>query len=354
MNNIKYYYNYKKRIKQIFYPPLSGSKNKIEHLNKLIGHDNIRYYSFARHALLEGLKCIDLRKDDSILIPSFICRDLLSSINSIGAEIKFYDVDKNLYPVLDHDQLPKAKVIIVVNYFGFPQNLDNYIKYCKRNKAILIEDNAELMGGVVNGRRCGSFGDCSILSFYANKQITTGEGGAILTDSEEVFEKVKYYRNLCFKERRFIHDDIGHNFRMTNMQAALGLSQLGRMTEILKKRQEIADIYYHYLQNLEQLVLPLKSYNGNRNVFWVFGILLNKQRNDGAINQLARFGVGARPFFSQLSQQGALHKDNSKSNYYHNSRLLSTHGLYLPSGLGTSLYNIEISAIRAKKVLTEL
>ena len=210
------------------------------------------------------------------------------------------------------------------------------------------------MGGVVNGRRCGSFGDCSILSFYANKQITTGEGGAILTDSEEVFEKVKYYRNLCFKERRFIHDDIGHNFRMTNMQAALGLSQLGRMTEILKKRQEIADIYYHYLQNLEQLVLPLKSYNGNRNVFWVFGILLNKQRNDGAINQLARFGVGARPFFSQLSQQGALHKDNSKSNYYHNSRLLSTHGLYLPSGLGTSLYNIEISAIRAKKVLTEL
>ena len=184
MNNIEYYYNYKKRIEQIFYPPLSGSKNKIEHLNKLIGHDNIRYYSYARHALLEGLKCINLRKDDSILIPSFICRDLLSSINSIGAEIKFYDVDKNLYPVLDHDKLPKAKAILAVNYFGFPQNLDNYLKYCKRNKAILIEDNAHgFLSSDQNGIFLGTRGDIGIFSI--RKTLPVFNGAALTVNNKK-------------------------------------------------------------------------------------------------------------------------------------------------------------------------
>jgi len=297
-------------------------------------------------------------EEDEVIIPDHTIVSCAYPIIKKGASPIFVDSDlKNwnidINAVMDSIN-EKTKAIIVPHLYGLPVDLKELESHCSSKKIILIEDNAELMGGEVNGRRCGSFGDCSILSFYANKQITTGEGGAILTDSEEIYEKAKYYRNLCFKERRFLHDDIGHNYRMTNMQAALGLCQLGRMTEILKKRQEIADIYYHYLQNLDHVVLPLKSYNGNNNIFWVFGILLNEQKNDVIIKHLAEFGVGARPFFSQLSKQDALRKQYSQNNDFFNSSILSNYGLYLPSGLGTSLHNIELSAIRAKKILTEL
>ena len=162
----------------------------------------------------------------------------------------------------------KTKALLIPHIYGLPVDMKHIENICKKYDLKLIEDAAEMIGQTCHDLKCGSFGDLSTFSFYANKHITTGEGGMITTDSEEIYEKCKLLRNLCFQaNKRFIHEEIGWNYRMTNIQAALGLGQLERLDEIIIRKREIGKLYNQKLDLLKEffLLTPaiLNGWHGN-------------------------------------------------------------------------------------------
>jgi perosamine synthetase len=197
----------------------------------------------------------------------------------------------------------------------------------------------------------------STLSFYANKHITTGEGGMILTDDEDIYNKAKSLRNLCFDDsRRFYHLDLGYNARMTNLQAAVGLAQFENLDINLKRKREIGYKYLEGLKNIKGIRLPLDKTCFAENVFWVFGIVLegeNQKKYFDIINSLKNEGIGTRPFFWPLHLQPVLKKYNINTN---NISLpiceeLGSYGFYIPSGLKISNSQIEYVIKAITKIL---
>lgn len=181
--------DYHKRINQVYAPPTKRWRTRWE-LSDCVGHDNIRYFSYARHALVAGLRCIGVEEGDKILLPSFICRDLLSSIHAVNAVPIYYDVDKKLELSQKPDDLPNCKAIIAVNYFGFPQKLNSFKKYCIRTDAVLIEDNAHgLFGRDEDGSLLGCRGDIGIFSL--RKTISTPNGAALVVTNSKYTSKLE-------------------------------------------------------------------------------------------------------------------------------------------------------------------
>ena len=179
--------------------------------------------------------------------------------------------------------------------------MDKIIKICKKNNLYLIEDAAEVIGLKYKNNYCGSFGDLSTFSFYANKQLTTGEGGMISTNNFKLYNKCKALRNLCFgKKHRFNHEDIGWNYRMTNIQAALGINQLKRLNSVVKRKMYIGNYYYKRLSQNNNLYMTPPSISYSKNIYWIVGILIKNKKMLASqiIKKLANLGIGARPFSS--------------------------------------------------------
>ena len=210
----------------------------------------------------------------------------------------------------------------------------------------VIEDAAEAHGAEYlskshtkhpTWRRCGSFGTLSCFSFYANKVITTGEGGMVLTDDPKLAEKVRSLRNLCFQhERRFYHEEMGFNFRLTNMQAALGVGQLERMDHIVAKKRWIGQEYTRRLKDIEILQLPIEK-PWARSVYWMYGVVLREETGMDAnwlAQRLRERGVDTRPFFLGMHEQPVFHRQGLFLNeHYPVAERIGRQGLYLPSGL---------------------
>lgn len=232
----------------------------------------------------------------------------------------------------------KTKAIMVVHLYGLPVDMDPVIELASRYNLKIIEDAAEMHGQTYKGSPCGSFGDVSTFSFYPNKLITTGEGGMIVTDSIKIADHCRSLRNLCFQpQKRFIHDEIGFNFRMTSLQAALGLAQLERIDEFITIKRRTGKRYTELLSDISGLQLPLPDTSYADNIYWVFGIVLKEEvqiDSEQAISLLARMGVGARPFFwclheQPIFKQKGLFVDES----YPVAERLARRGFYVPSGL---------------------
>ena len=328
--------------------------NKFEkEFSKLVNRKYSTTVSNGTGALEIAVKALGIKKGDEVLIPNFTiisnalavikqqATPVLVDCNLENWNIKIEDIKKKI--------TKKTKAIIITHIYSFPNDMDKIIKICKKNKIFIIEDAAEVLGLTYKNKKCGSFGDISTFSFYANKQITTGEGGMISTNSELLYKKCNSLKNLCFgKINRFNHDDIGWNYRMTNIQAALGLSQLRNIKNIVKKKIEIGKRYYKAL-NLNkniQMLPPSNSYS--KNIYWVVGILIkNKKINiKNVVNKLLSFGIQTRPFFWPMNEQNIFKKlkiFSNKNNKYPNSKYLSRNGLYLPSYL--KLENKEIDYI---------
>ncbi|MBI4244962.1 MAG: DegT/DnrJ/EryC1/StrS family aminotransferase [Planctomycetes bacterium] len=191
--------NYKRRIQQIYLPPCG---NKYWRFEDIIGHNNIRYFSFGRHALAEGLIASDICKGDKVLIPGFICRDLLSAINSIGSVPIYYEVGKDLNISTAPEDLPDAKAILAVNYFGFAQNLSPFREYCNRTGAILIEDNAHgLFSKDEDGRLLGTRGDIGIFSL--RKTVPIPDGAALVVNNPDIAYNLKPQLPFNSKHKAF-------------------------------------------------------------------------------------------------------------------------------------------------------
>jgi perosamine synthetase len=250
---------------------------------------------------------------------------------------------------------PRTKAIMVVHIYGLPVDMDPVLDICHRHGLKLIEDAAEMIGQTYRGKPCGSFGDVSTLSFYPNKHITTGEGGMILTNDVALADNYRELRNLCFKPpRRFVHERLGWNLRMTNLQAALGVAQLERLDEFLTKKRWIGSLYTELLKDLPGIQLPLAKTDFANNIYWVYGLVIDESLGnaEGMMTSLTKQGIGTRPFFFPMHEQPVLRaKGLFNGASFPNAERLYRQGFYLPSGLSMSEAQIVKVAQQLRKIV---
>ena len=330
--------------------------------SNFIGHKYSVAVSSGTAALEIAVKSLGLKKGDEIIIPNFtIISNAIAvfkenlNIKLIDCNIKDWNMD---IAKIKKKITKKTKAIIATHIYNFPLRVDILKKICDKKKIILIEDAAEAIGQKLNNRLCGSFGDISIFSFYANKQITTGEGGMITTNNKKLFDRSKSLRNLCFgKKDRFNHEDIGWNYRMTNLQASLGVSQLKRIKSIVSKRHEVGKKYFEKLKNNKNIYMPEGSRIYAKNIYWVIAIvIINKDLKIDAkqlMKKLLNYGIQTRPFFWPMHKQSVFRKKNkiSISGNYKNSEYISKYGLYLPSSLDIKSNQIKFVCDKLNSIL---
>ena len=307
--------------------------------SKFIGRKYSVTVSSGTAALEIAIKALGIKKNDEVLIPNFtIISNALAVVKQqakpvlVDCNLENWNIDINQ---LENKINKKTKAIIITHIYSFANDMDKILKICKKNNIFLIEDAAEVIGLKYKNKKCGSFGDISTFSFYANKQITTGEGGMISVNKFDLYNKCKSLRNLCFgKLNRFNHEDIGWNYRMTNIQAALGLSQIKNINKIVKKKIMIGRQYYKNLKLNKNLTIlpPFISYS--KNIYWVVGILIKNKKIKSSLLaiKLRKFGIMTRPFFWPMHEQQIFKKMKLfKESKFPNSSYLARYGLYLPS-----------------------
>jgi perosamine synthetase len=250
----------------------------------------------------------------------------------------------------------RTRAIMVVHIYGLPVDMKPLLEMAERHGLAIIEDAAESHGQTCNGKACGSFGALSIFSFYPNKHITTGEGGMIMTDDDRLAERCRRLRNLCFQPpRRFVHEELGWNFRMTNLQAALGVAQLERLDEFVTRKRQMGALYSRLLANLPHIQLPLAQTSYAKNIYWVYGLVLGNEISFDAEEAMRRFNehkIGTRPFFWPMHEQPVFMKAGLfAGERYPVAERLARRGLYLPSGLALTAKQIEQVAAVAIKLL---
>ena len=331
-----------------------------EQFSSYIGRKNGIAVSNGSAALDIAVKAIGINKGDEVILPTFTIISPAFSIIRQGGIPVLVDSDPITWGMdvakIEEKITPKTKVILVVHIYGYPVDMDPVIELAKKYKLKIIEDAAEMHGQTYKGKKCGSFGDISIFSFYPNKHITTGEGGMILTDNNDLSEKCKQLRNLCFiPPKRFVHKEMGWNYRMTNLQAALGVAQLEQIDQFIKRKREIGSIYNSLLENIKNIDLMPKSVSYADNIYWIYGIMLNinQQKNaEDVINELKKHNIGSRPFFYPMHLQPVFQKmalfQNEK---YPEAEKMAEYGFYIPCGLGISNEEINLVAQTLKKIL---
>ena len=330
--------------------------------SNFIGHKYSVAVSSGTAALEIAIKSLKLKEGDEVIIPNFTIISNAIAVLKENLNIKLIDCnikDWNMnISEVKKKITKKTKAIIATHIYNFPLRVDILKKICNKNKIILIEDAAEAIGQKLNNKLCGSFGDISIFSFYANKQITTGEGGMITTNNKKLFEKSKSLRNLCFgKKDRFNHEDIGWNYRMTNLQASLGVSQLKRIKSIVHKRHLVGKEYFQRLKYNKNIYIPETSRNYAKNIYWVIAfVITNKNLNIDAkkmMKKLITYGIQTRPFFWPMHKQKIFkekYKINTSGNYK-NSEYISKYGLYLPSSLDIKSNQIKFICDKVNSIL---
>ena len=289
-----------------------------------------------------AVAAVGLGPDDEVILPSFTIISPAASIVRAGATPVLVDADPITWN-MDVNQVesritPRTKAILIVHIYGLPTDMAPVLELASRHGLILIEDAAEMHGQTYRDRPCGSFGDLSTFSFYPNKHITTGEGGMVVTDDPILAQRCRAFRNLCFqKERRFVHEELGWNYRLTNLQAALGLAQLERLAEHVARKREMGRRYHARLLALDTFDLPPVETADAENIYWVFGIVCRDAISQASVwmERLAEHQIGTRPFFWPMHEQPVFRKmDLFLGESYPHAERLARRGIYLPSGLG--------------------
>jgi perosamine synthetase len=304
------------------------------------------------------IEALGIGPGDEVIMPSFTIISCLAQILRNGATPVFVDALPDTWNMdvsqVESQITSRTKAIMAVHIYGLPVDMDPLLEIASRHGIPVIEDAAESHGLKYKDRLTGSMGLVSTFSFYANKNITTGEGGIVLTDDEPFARKVRSLRNLAFlPEKRFVHEELGWNSRMSSLQAALGTSQIRRVDSIVAKRRDLGAFYLESFSGLEGLSLPANESAESLNDFWVFGMVLDAQ-HPKSVNQvtydLEQLGIGTRPFFYPLHKQPVLKKiladfpDLSLPVAEH----LGSQGFYIPNGLGMSNSQAErvVEAVR--------
>jgi perosamine synthetase len=234
--------------------------------------------------------------------------------------------------------------------------MDPILELAEKHGLKIIEDAAEAHGGHYRGRPCGSFGDMSAFSFYPNKHVTTGEGGMIVTDNDELAACCRSLRNLCFGAgRRFVHEVLGWNLRMSNLQAAVGAAQLERLDEFIVRKKKMGTLYNELLSDVPQVQRPQVNTDFAENIYWVYGLVLTDVVAFDAAEAMRRLGklnVQTRPFFWPMHKQPVFQRMGLFADErYPTAERLAQRGFYLPSGLALTETQIRAVARRVREAL---
>jgi len=238
---------------------------------------------------------------------------------------------------------PRTKAIIPVHLFGHPVDMDRLTRIARRHNLIVIEDAAEAHGATVRGRRVGSFGHMACFSFYANKIITTGEGGMVVTNDDKLAERLRLLRNLGFTKPRFRHEVAAFQFRMTGYQAAMGVAQLAKIEHILQEKRRVAGAYYEHLADVPGLQLPVEK-EWATNVYWMFAVVVTPDfeiTRDKLAAKLLADGIETRTFFCPMNQQPCFQRPGRTMPACPVADKLWERGLYLPSSPDLTERSIE-------------
>lgn len=290
-------------------------------------------------ALHVALLALGIGEGDEVIVPAFTMASSWLAILYTGATPVFVDCNLDDYNIdvthIESKITSKTKAIMPVHIYGHSADMDPIMEIAHKHNISVIEDAAESHGGEYNGAKTGSIGNINCFSFYANKIITTGEGGMVVTSSDELANYSRKLRDLYHSDTRFIHEKIGYNYRMTNLQAALGLGELQNIDKYLTKKQHMSELYAKYLGNISEIILP-STRRGVKNVYWMYAIRLSpesKLTKDQVRSKLKEKGVDTRDFFYSPLSQPILSKYLRSGDKFPNTEIIADTGFYLPSGL---------------------
>lgn len=311
-------------------------------------------------ALDVALAALGIGAGDEVILPSFTIISCAAAIVRCGAVPVVVDAEPNTWnmrvDLVENLVTSRTKAIMAVHLYGLPVDMEPLLAIAQKHGLRIIEDAAEAIGQSYKGKPCGSFGDISTLSFYPNKHITTGEGGMILANDETIAGRCRDLRNLCFgRQRRFVHEELGWNFRMSNLQAAVGVAQYERLDATLQRKREIGSLYQQELAGTRGIQLPTSHTSTADNVYWVFGVVLDDEvpfNAEEAMKRLHAAGVGSRPFFWPMHLQPVFKKMGLfAESHCPVAERLGERGFYLPSGLAMTDTQIRQSAATLRQIL---
>ena len=319
-------------------------------------------------ALQVAVACLGLQPGDEVILPTFTIISCAQAITYNGGIPVLVDCEPRTW-CMDVSQIEalitsRTRTIMPVHIYGHPVDMDPILALAKKYGLSVIEDAAEAHGaeylsgrGTQNKiwRRCGGMSDISVFSFYANKLVTTGEGGMLLTNDPEIAERARSLRNLCFRrERRFYHTELGYNFRLTNLQAAIGLAQVERMPDTIRKKRWMGESYTQRLKHLSQIQLPVEE-SWARQVYWMYGLVLDESTGLDApefAKLLQAEGVETRPFFLGIHEQPVYTNQGLfKDKKFPVAERIARQGLYLPSGVALTETQLDDVCRAVEKVL---
>ncbi len=311
-------------------------------------------------ALDVAVAALGIGAGDEVILPTFTIISCAAAIVRAGAVPVVVDCDPLTWNMdvaqIERKISSRTKAIMVVHIYGLPADMTPILELAEQNGLKVIEDAAEMIGQNYKGHPCGSFGEISTFSFYPNKHVTTGEGGMVMTDNEELAERCRSLRNLCFQKgsRRFVHKELGWNFRFTNLQAAVGLAQLEKLDEHIRRKRRMGKLYAELLSGISELQLPLLITDYAKNIYWVYGIVLKDQVPFDAEEAMRRLGekkIGTRPFFWPMHEQPVFKKMGLFANESHSvAECIARRGFYIPSGLALTDEQMEQVAISVREV----
>lgn len=312
-------------------------------------------------ALHLALAALGIGKEDEVLVSTFTNMAPCFAILYCGATPVPIDIEPdtwNMNPALLEEKItPNTKAILVVHIYGHPADMNPIFEIAKKHNLFVIEDAAEAHGAEYKGKKVGSLGDAGCFSFYANKIITTGEGGMVVTNNENIAEKARSLGSLAYgKENRFMHEDVGFNYRMTNLQAALGCAQIKNIDMVIEKKREIAHWYKEELKNVPELELPVEKEYA-KNVYWMYHAVLKGKwegKRSKVRKMLGEQGIETRDSFVPANAQKIfIERGFTKKEDCPVANKVGENGFYLPSGPELTEQEIQYVADALKSIMTE-
>jgi len=289
-------------------------------------------------ALHLALLALGIGPGDEVIVPDLTFAAPANMVVAVGAKPIFVDVTRDHW-CIDPEQVrksitPRTKAIIVVHLYGHPARMDEIMEIAEKHGIYVIEDCAEAHGAEFRGRRVCTFGHIGMFSFYANKVITTGEGGMVVTNDDEIADKIRLMRDHGMRPR-YWHIVLGFNYRMTGLQAALGIAQIRKVDRLIQRKREIAKLYTEILEDIPGIELHPEM-PWAKCIFWLYSILIDPHKfrasRDRVMEYLARYGIETRKFFYPLHVMPLYKRYIGKNARYEVSEYLSKRGLNLPSG----------------------
>ncbi len=305
---------------------------------------------------------LGLKKGDEVIVPTFT---MVASVNAIilaGAKPVLVDADSETFCIninkIKEKITEKTKAIMPVHIYGHPCDMDEINLIAKKYDLFVIEDAAEAHGAEYNGQKCGSLSDIGCFSFYANKILTTGEGGMAITNNEKLAEKMRKFRNYAFEIPRFVHREIGFNYRLTNIQAAIGVAQTENAEALVEARRNVGVRYNKQLEGVRRLILPVEK-DYAKNVYWMYGVILSddvKLTKQEVMEKLKERGIDTRSFFMPMHKQPVYYNKTVENvpeceGDFSVAEKIGKRGLYLPSSSNISDKDLEFVCDTLKEII---